>query len=280
MSAALLVVSVDLLGMAVGVEVADGEAAAHVGKLMGGLAPSRGPSQRTLRLVRQGRGFPGWELYDGDHLVRGHMSGAEAVRTLMWYLNHLALRTRDYAVLHAGAVAWQGRGVVLPAEMDVGKSTLVTALVGDGFGYLSDEFAPIGLDDGLVYAYPSPIGLDPGSFPLFPELKPELATEFDDPTHWYVPTAPEPVSARQGLTPAAVVFPSYVPGAPCCLTRLDPKAALVMAANNTVNLFDLGGRVFRALSTMVRRAPAYQLVFSGLAEASAAVRGVVVEGAR
>ena len=46
-----------------------------------------------------------------------------------------------------------------------------------------------------------------------------------------------------------------------------------------LNLFDLGGRVFRALSTMVRRAPAYQLVFSDLGEATAAVRRVATEGA-
>lgn len=203
------------------------------------------------------------------------MSGPEAVRTLLWYLNHLALQTDGYVVLHAGAVALDGRGVVLPAEMDVGKSTLVTALVRDGFGYLSDEFGPIGLDDGLLRPYPSPIGLDPGSFPLFPDLKPTLDAEFDDVEHWHVPVAPGWPPGSPGVPVEVIVFPSYTPGSPCSVTPVGPTEAVALVANNTLNFFDLGGRAFRAVSSLVRDAEVYRLIFGDLGEACAMIRGVV-----
>ena len=66
--------------------------------------------------------------------------------------------------VHAGAVAWQGRAIIIPGASLSGKSTLVAELVRAGATYLSDEFAV--LDGcGLVYPYPKAIALrrTPGS---------------------------------------------------------------------------------------------------------------------
>lgn len=46
---------------------------------------------------------------------------------------------RDLLILHAGAVAQDGVGVIIGGEPGMGKSTLVAGLVHAGFGYLSDE---------------------------------------------------------------------------------------------------------------------------------------------
>ena len=43
--------------------------------------------------------------------------------------------------VHAGAVAWQGRAIIIPGASLSGKSTLVAELVRAGATYLSDEFA-------------------------------------------------------------------------------------------------------------------------------------------
>ena len=64
-------------------------------------------------------------------------------------------------LVHAGAVAWQGRALVLPGRSRTGKSELVRALVGAGAEYLSDEFAVFD-GDGLVHPYARPIALRQG----------------------------------------------------------------------------------------------------------------------
>lgn len=274
MSGASLAVSLDLLGVGVRVEVGDPAAAIYVRDLIDGLPPARRQPERTVRLSPNDHG-PGRNLYDGDALVQLDMSGPAAIRTLLWYLNQVALETAHYAVLHAGAVSQDRRAVILPARMDAGKSTLVAALVDQGFDYLSDEFAPIHLADGTLVPYRGPLGLDPGSFPLFPHLKPQLAEEFEDLSHWHVLVDPKAQVGSAPMVPHAVVFPSYRQGAPCSLTRLAPTEAVHLAADQALNLFDLGRPAFHALSELVRAAPAYELVFGELADACAAVGDVV-----
>ncbi len=70
----------------------------------------------------------------------------------------LAHHAQGLVFVHAGAVAWQGRALVLPGRSGTGKSELVAALVRAGAEYLSDEFA-VFADDGLVHPYARPMGL-------------------------------------------------------------------------------------------------------------------------
>ena len=64
----------------------------------------------------------------------------------------LAIRADGFVFVHAGAVAWQGRALVLPGRSRSGKSELVSALLRAGAEYLSDEFAVFD-GDGLVHPY-------------------------------------------------------------------------------------------------------------------------------
>jgi hypothetical protein len=57
--------------------------------------------------------------------------------------------------VHAGAVAWAGRAIILPGRPDIGKSTLTAALVRAGAKYLSDEFALVA-DDARIHPFPKP----------------------------------------------------------------------------------------------------------------------------
>jgi hypothetical protein len=49
----------------------------------------------------------------------------------------------EFVFVHAGAVAWKGRAILIPGQTFTGKSTLVMALVRAGATYLSDEYAVI-----------------------------------------------------------------------------------------------------------------------------------------
>jgi hypothetical protein len=65
-------------------------------------------------------------------------------------------RTRVF--LHAGAVGWRGRAILLPGPSQSGKSTLVAELVRAGARYYSDEFAVIDRH-GRIHPFHKPISL-------------------------------------------------------------------------------------------------------------------------
>jgi hypothetical protein len=80
---------------------------------------------------------------------------------------YVALNSPNRTFIHAGAVAYDGRAIVVPGHSFTGKSTLTAALVRAGATYYSDEFAVLD-DDGLVHPYPKPIELRPDSFTQVP----------------------------------------------------------------------------------------------------------------
>jgi len=59
----------------------------------------------------------------------------------------------DLYVIHAGVVLYGAGAVMLVAGSGGGKSTLCWALLHHGFGYLSDELAPVDLDRLRVHPY-------------------------------------------------------------------------------------------------------------------------------
>ena len=69
---------------------------------------------------------------------------------------YVAERARKRVFLHAGAVGWNGRAIILPGQTRSGKTTLVAALVRAGATYYSDEYAVLDTQ-GRVHPYPRPL---------------------------------------------------------------------------------------------------------------------------
>lgn len=263
---------VPLFELSVGLQVSDPACASRLEELLTDLRGDEGGvGARQLRLCRQaGRAGGRHVLYDGQRVVAAGMDVDEAVAMVLWHLNQLAVTTAGYAVVHAGAVAAHGRGVVLAAPMEAGKSTLVTALVAAGWTYLSDEFAGLSLADHRLHPYPCPISLEPGSFSLFAHLRPPHAS--GDALRWHLrPDDVRPGSLSAAVPPAAVVFPRYRPGALCRLEPVGAADALVLLSNQALNLHSGGQRVFQALARLAAKIPAYRLVFGRLHDATASL---------
>jgi hypothetical protein len=117
--------------------------------------------QYVLRRItsQEARGSPEYHLTcDGD-VVRS----ATGIDVLIdAFEDHAkiqtAARARGVLFVHAGAVAWQGHGILIPGRSHAGKSTLVHALLRAGAEYYSDEFALLDAD-GRVHPYPLPLSL-------------------------------------------------------------------------------------------------------------------------
>lgn len=110
----------------------------------------------------------GKEGADGNRTYTLHLSTiplvedqplAEGLERLISSLHvSVSCHAQDFLFVHAGAVGWKGRVILLPGLSHAGKTMLVKALVEAGATYYSDEFAV--LDDiGRVHPYARPLAV-------------------------------------------------------------------------------------------------------------------------
>jgi hypothetical protein len=71
---------------------------------------------------------------------------------------YVASSAPDRVFVHAGAVAYRGRAIVIPGQTFSGKTTLVAALARAGAVYYSDEYAVLD-ERGLVHPYARPLSI-------------------------------------------------------------------------------------------------------------------------
>lgn len=216
-----------------------------------------------------------YELYFDDQHLLSTTSLSEAVRDLVRSVNNQAMRASPECVyLHASAVEWGGVAALFPASQDSGKSTLVAGLVRSGLRYITDEAVAIDPDSLTIRPYPKPISLDPGSWPVLPDLRPIADDEYLD-LQWQV----EPLALREDViaspcAPALVVFPKYERGVVTELVPLSRPEAVMLLAENSLGIAAHGPRALSVLAAVARRCDAYRLPVSDLDEACEAVRAL------
>ncbi len=74
----------------------------------------------------------------------------------------VGVKSPDRLFVHAGAVVWNGRAIVIPGRSGAGKTSLVVALVKAGALYGSDEYAVLD-DRGWLHPYARPISRRQGA---------------------------------------------------------------------------------------------------------------------
>lgn len=198
------------------------------------------------------------------------------VHRLMWCVNRAAVSAEGLLAVHAAVAAVDGMAVVLPAAMEAGKTTLVTALVQRGFDYLSDEIAAFDPRSGRLIPYPKPLSIDQGSWPLFPELTPpaSMARFFD--RQWQVaPSAVRAGSVARWAVPAVIIAPRYSPGAITELVDVPRVEMLQQLAEQTFGFLRHPQRSLEDLVGLVAGRPSYRLQVDDLDSACAAITAVL-----
>jgi hypothetical protein len=159
----------------------------------------------------------------------------------------LAERARGRVFVHAGAVAWRGRALIVPGRSFAGKSCLVATLVAAGATYYSDEYAVLD-PAGRVHPFPTRLSLRPGF-------------------------APPPLGAlRAGTRPVAVglvVVSQHRAGARARLRRLSRGRAVLALLQNTVPARRRPAEALRTLRKVAAQAPAFQGVRGEASEIAA-----------
>lgn len=150
----------EAFGVRVGLEIADPELEAPVADMLPGawgrVDRANGASGR-FGLTRSERG--GYRITSEDSPASEHATLDVALGMLQTYVEQvIANNALDWIFVHAGAVSWGDRALLIPGESFSGKTTLVAAMVEAGATYYSDEYAVLDRD-GRVHAYPRRLSL-------------------------------------------------------------------------------------------------------------------------
>jgi hypothetical protein len=203
---------------------------------------------------------------------------AEDIGELVYLLDKsitLALQRirADLCFLHSGAVvAPNGRVIVLTAASGSGKSTLTWALLHHGFGYLSDELAPIDPATLLVHGYPHALCLK--RKPPEPYHLPSATLETSHTLH--VPVA---ATAEQGSLAAIFFVGHRHPENHPILSDVNPARAALHLYANTLNPLAHPNDGLDVIAEIAQQVPSYALNSANLGDACAALQ-VLLENLR
>jgi hypothetical protein len=254
----------------------DGPFGTYLQSVLDALPPGNGHAHLAIR--RDADVTPSWELTIDD-VMEARVETAESLLvSLVQAINARAIKSWPGVVCHAGGVAWEGAGVLLPADPESGKSTLTAGLVRAGFDYLTDEAVAFRRGENMIEPYPKPLSLDPGSWHLFPELEPnaDLANDDYKQLQWQVPPTAIRADAVGRPCPARyLVFPEYVEGAKTELVGLGRAEALVELAKNTFAFNERSRFALEELAGIVRQVDCYRLTAGDLDEAVARITELV-----
>jgi len=194
-----------------------------------------------------------YRLFAHDVLVASAPDARDLVVELIRVLDETVVKNlAALHAVHAGAIQWGGRVVLLPGKSHVGKSALVAELLRQGATYFSDEYALID-GEGLAHPYPRPMLLRDGG----PHQIPALAEEW----HAAVADTSAPV--------ALILFLVYEPNGDWSTEAIPQGMALLNLLENTPHVLADSAEMVTSFQRAVAGARCYR-----------GTRGDAVEAAR
>ena len=220
-----------------------------------------------IALVHQnGRGLDERQVFypeNPDHLMRN----------LEWSIsNKLARSLTKYHLFHAGSIARNGRGVLIPGTSGAGKSSTVAALALSGFDYCSDEVAVLGRD-GRLRPFPKIISLKAGGwrhvaadFPAASQH--QLVCWLPRESLYYLrpPLVPDEESALSGYPLDFILLPSFNQSKETGLQPAPKSLALATLIEQSLDLAIRGSEGFDLIVDLVQHAECYALNINSLAD--------------
>lgn len=176
--------------------------------------------------------------------------------------SRLAAHTTDGVALHAGAVGWNGRSILIPGQSGAGKSSLTAWFVDKGFAYLTDELAVL-TADGAVAGLSRALMLKRASdtfvsaLPRFASSQRHEAGE----TLMLRPERPDGQAPAALLPCGLIIFPSFTPGAELTIRSLTSARACIGLMGCNVNSRNLPDGGFTIISGLARRVTAVELSY-------------------
>ena len=178
----------------------------------------------------------------------------------------LLLRPEGYWPLHAAALEKDGRGLLLVAASDSGKSTQALGLVRAGWRYLSDDSVLLRRAAGAIEAMPlrRDFGLDAEAKATFPEIARHARPFLTDERKRRVDMAAlHPSLAAERCTPRLLLFPHIADRPRSELVPVGQKDALFGLMQQSVLLAlgpDVAAPHLQALGQLAGQVQSYRLL--------------------
>ncbi|WP_033073364.1 HprK-related kinase A [Sphingopyxis sp. MWB1] len=175
----------------------------------------------------------------------------------------VALGWRRHMLLHASAVAQDGRALIMSGESGSGKSTLAALLGERDWRLMGDEFTLIAPDSGDAYGFPRAVSLkneaiaemaarvDPA------RLGPLLARTPKGDIRHLIPRSDAITAMHIPARPRLILFPQF--GSAPAIERLGEGEVFVRLTQASTNYVSLGEAGFAALTQLVRATPAFAI---------------------
>lgn len=196
----------------------------------------------------------------------------------------VALGWRRHMLLHASAVARDGRALIMSGESGSGKSTLA-ALLGEGaWRLMGDEFTLIEPVSGNALAFPRAVSLKNEAIAAVAARvdaarlgPPMTGTPKGDIRH-LIPPADAIADMHEPVRPALLLFPRF--GGDAAIEAMGEGEAFVRLTEASTNYVALGEAGFAALTRLVRDTPAFGISYPDSATGMALVEQLWAEVAK
>jgi len=212
-----------------------------------------------------------------DGVLFGEELEANAARAvLLQEISRVAQPGAEWlAILHAGACGAGTDCVIMPAETNVGKTTLTAALMHSGLRFLSDDSAAIDRRTLQVAVMPFALMLREGSWPVLASRFPELAAvPILERSGYNVRFLAPPTNNQLPAVPKCLLFIEFRPDAVTTLNPLTPFESLLRLQKT--GFWVAHDRVsIASFLSWIQSIPSYRATYSDLSEATALVRGLL-----
>lgn len=204
----------------------------------------------------------------GDVRCVDDVPGAVASWLLHLACRQFAVAESDALLLHAAAVAWRGRGMLLAGASGSGKTTVTALLAARGFSHLTDELVCVprasrsmtGLSVPLKLKIPGVAALE-RTLALHPDAPGVVAGRYD------LLFSPRGARAPRRVVPVdAIVFPSYRPDGPFRIEPLSPAQAALRLLSGVVNGDRLHDRGFAGVARVAGAADGYEMSYGSVGQ--------------
>jgi hypothetical protein len=207
-------------------------------------------------------------MYDAARRVALYWVAAPGV--VPWWESSFPLRTilhwwaapSALQPVHAGAVGFGGRGVLVAGNSGAGKSTTTLACLEAGLDYAGDDFVLVDVESSLVHSLYGTAKLEPGNLERFPALAPLIANaerlEAEKAMVFLREHRPDRLVSTLRLE--AIVLTSVTGRRDSGLEVTSPAAVLrVLAPTTSFHLPGYRREVFAKASALARSLPCYRL---------------------
>lgn len=160
-------------------------------------------------------------------------------QSILYYLAafslSILLRARGWYPLHAAALVYDGRGILLPARSGQGKSTIALSLLRNGWTALSDDTVLLRFEEDQIttYSFRRDFRVGRDTAACFPEFDgPNWPTALSDPSKWRVDIDRiYPGQSASSCTSHLLVVPEIVDAPTSHVEPIGPKPALEQLLN-------------------------------------------------